>query len=161
MPTATDDEIARLVEDLDRGRQAWISGALETTATTQMTQDEAMIIFGPFGGEAATSGPRQAQVASLFRGGTGHCELVKAFADGDLLVLVMIERNEVRFEGRDEPQQWILRTTQVFRRDGAGWRRLHRHADPLIARRPLAATLEIAAPPEAAAPGITAPSPGR
>jgi hypothetical protein len=145
MPTATDAEIACLVDALDRGRQAWIDGALETTATDHMVQDDAMTIFGPFGGEAAVAGPMQAKIAALFHGGTGRCELVKAMADGDLLVLVMLERNEVTFQGRTTPQPWVLRTTQVFQRDGARWRRLHRHADPLIARRPLGDTLAIAA----------------
>jgi hypothetical protein len=145
MPTATDAEITQLVAELDRGRQAWISGTIETTATDSMVQDEAMTIYGPFGGPVATAGPMQAKIASLFHGGTGRCELVKAMADGDLLVLVLLERNEVTFEGRATPQPWILRTTQVFTRDGTRWRRLHRHADPLIARRSLDDTLAIAA----------------
>ena len=147
MPTATEAEIAQLVAELDRGRQAWISGTLETTATDHMVQDDAMTLFGPFGGEAVMPGPMQAKIAALFHGGTGRCELVKAMADGDLLVLVMIERNDVTFEGRTTPQPWMLRTTQVFQRDGTRWRRLHRHADPLIARRSLDDTLAIAATP--------------
>jgi len=145
MATATTEEIDRLVDALDRGRQAWISGVLETTATDHMVQDDAMTLFGPFGGEAVMPGPMQAKIAALFHGGTGRCELVKAMADGDLLVLVMIERNDVTFEGRTTPQPWMLRTTQVFRRDGTRWQRLHRHADPLIARRSLDDTLAIAA----------------
>lgn len=55
----------------------------------------------------------------------------------------MIERNQVTFEGRAEPHAWTLRTTQVFRRDGARWVRLHRHADPLRSRRSLDATLAL------------------
>ena len=30
-------------------------------------------------------------------------------------------------------QHWPLRVTLVYRRDGAGWRLAHRHADPLVA----------------------------
>jgi hypothetical protein len=146
MPTATSDEVAHLVAELDRGRQAWIEGRLETAATAHMAQDDAMTIFGPFGGEAVTPGPMQAKIAALFHGGAGRLELVRWFAEGDLLVLVMLEHNDVTFEGRDTAQRWVLRTTQVFRRDGDRWRRLHRHADPLIERRSLDATLAIAAP---------------
>jgi ketosteroid isomerase-like protein len=54
---------------------------------------------------------------------------------GDLVVVVLVERNEVTVEGGDAPQPWVLRTTQVFERRDDRWIRLHRHADPLIARR--------------------------
>jgi len=144
----SDAEVAALVRDLDSGRQAWISGHLETSATTMMAQDDDMTIFGPFGGEAgrgnATLVPIQTRAAAAFHGGTGACEVIKVMRDGDLLVIAMIERNSVMFEGRADPQPWIVRTTQVFRRDKAGhWLRLHRHADPLIRRRDLADTLAL------------------
>jgi ketosteroid isomerase-like protein len=29
-------------------------------------------------------------------------------------------------------QDWSLRVTLVFRRDGSEWRQVHRHADPLV-----------------------------
>jgi ketosteroid isomerase-like protein len=144
------EDIQHLVSELDRGRQAWISGRPEHAGTAHMVQAEDMTIFGPFGGEAAWGGPdlelRQARAASRFHGGSGTCELVKAIAAGDLLVLVMVERNEVTFEGRTEPHPWILRTTQVFRREGDRWIRLHRHADPLIKFRSLDDTLVLLAP---------------
>jgi ketosteroid isomerase-like protein len=146
MAAATREEIDQLVAELDRGRQAWIGGALESTATSHMTQADHMTLFGPFGGEAMRPIPQQANVAALFRGGSGHLELVQAIAEGDLLVLVLIERNLVRFADDGASRPWVLRTTQVFRRDGASWRRLHRHADPLIQRRGLADTLILLPP---------------
>ncbi len=148
MGDISDDDIRKLVAELDRGRDGWIHGnpALDTSA--QMVQSPDMTIFGPFGGEALRNSPemaaRQAKAVSQFHGGTGKCELVEAFSSGDLLVLVMIERNEVRFSPNGELQPWILRTTQAFRRDGDRWLRLHRHADPLIKFRPLAETAAIA-----------------
>ena len=137
----TDAEIQKLVEELDRERQAWIEGRFDPKSAGHMVQARDMTIFGPFGGEAGSGGPeletRQRRMSSMFRGGSGKCELVRAIAADDLLVLVMIERNQVMFEGRAEPHAWTLRTTQVFRRDGARWVRLHRHADPLVERRSL------------------------
>ena len=144
----TDAEIRKLLEELDGERQAWIEGRFDPKSADHMLQAPDMTIFGPFGGEAGAGGAdleaRQRRMSAMFRGGTGKCELVRSFAADDLLVLVMIERNQVMFEGRAEPHAWTLRTTQVFRRDGARWVRLHRHADPLIERRSLDDTLALA-----------------
>ena len=113
-----------------------------------MAQAPDMSIFGPFGGELVKGGPdfwaQQKRLSErLFHGGSGTCELVKAIASGNLLVLIMLERNQVKFEGHTEPHPWVLRTTQVFRRDGDRWLRLHRHADPLIDRHSVDETLAL------------------
>lgn len=138
-------DIDTLLEALDRGRQAWIGGHLEFDATSAMKQDAEMTIAGPFGGPPIVADPaRQAQLAaSWFHGGTGHSEVIKVMTADDLVVVVMVEHNTVLFEGRSEPHPWILRTTQVFRREGETWLRLHRHADPLIQRRGLGETLAL------------------
>lgn len=146
-PGATDAEIRELVEALDRGRAAWINGAAETSATTRMVQAPDMFIFPPFGGTRPAAGPAlieaQRNTAAQFKGGTGKIELIKAMSSGDMLVLVLLETNEVNFAGQTKPQPWILRTTQVFQRDGNRWVRLHRHADPLVKQRSLAETLAL------------------
>jgi hypothetical protein len=89
-------------------------------------------------------GERQKQAASLFHGGSGACEVVKTIVSGDVVVLVLIERNEAVVTGSEHPQPWVLRTTQVFEKRPSGWVRLHRHADPLITRRPPADTFALA-----------------
>jgi hypothetical protein len=143
----SDLQIQELVQALDAERQAWIEGRFDPDASGSMIQAADMTIFGPFGGEAGPGGPemraRQKSVNANFRGGSGQCEVVRSIAADDLLVLVMIERNQVTFEGRAEPHAWALRTTQVFRRDVNRWIRLHRHADPLLSRRSLDATLAL------------------
>ena len=60
-----------------------------------------------------------------------------------MVVLVMIEHSTVTFDGFDVPQPWILRTTQVFRRDSDKWVRLHRHAEPLILGRSFEETVAL------------------
>jgi len=107
-----------------------------------------MTIFGPFGGEAlrgtAQLAGRQDRAASLFRGGSGRCDIVKTIVSDDVVVIIQVERNEARVHRTAVPQSWILRTTQVFERRGDGWVRLHRHADPLIDLRPPERTFAIA-----------------
>jgi hypothetical protein len=145
----SESEIRELVEALDAERQAWIEGRFDSNAAGTMVQATDMTIFGPFGGGAGASGPdlhaRQKRANASFHGGSGHCEVVRSIASNDLLVLIMIERNHVAFEGRSELHDWTLRTTQVFRRDGDHWVRLHRHADPLLRRRSLGETLALLA----------------
>jgi ketosteroid isomerase-like protein len=46
-------------------------------------------------------------------------------------VLVVIERQHGEVGGLPD-QDWSLRVTWVFRRDGSEWRQVHRHADPLV-----------------------------
>jgi ketosteroid isomerase-like protein len=57
--------------------------------------------------------------------------VVETHALGDTVVLVMIERQHGRVGGLPD-QDWSLRVTQVYRRDGPEWQVVHRHADPLV-----------------------------
>jgi ketosteroid isomerase-like protein len=48
-----------------------------------------------------------------------------------MAVLVTIERQRGEVGGLPE-QDWSLRVTQVYRREGSEWLLAHRHADPLV-----------------------------
>ena len=49
----------------------------------------------------------------------------------DLVVLVGVERQHGTVGGLPE-QDWSLRVTLAFRREGLDWRLVHRHADALV-----------------------------
>ena len=67
----------------------------------------------------------------FFKRGEATLEVVQTYASGDLAVLVAVERQHG--EVGDYPaQDWSLRVTLVFRREGSGWRLAHRHADALV-----------------------------
>lgn len=144
----TDAEVAELLARLDEGRQAWIDGKLGFGRGLDVDQDDDMTIFGPFGGEAlrgtAELSGRQNRAASLFDGGSGRCDVVNPIIAGRVVVVVQLERNTARVNGSPDPQPWVLRTTQVFELRPGGWVRLHRHADPLIDRRPPQETFALA-----------------
>lgn len=53
----------------------------------------------------------------------------------DLAYIVEIERSSVKIGGADQPSPVALRATTVFRREGASWRVVHRHADPITTPR--------------------------
>lgn len=142
-----DADLQPLLRALEEERQQWIEGRFQAPTDGPMVQAPDMTIFGPFGGDAGPVGPdlveRQKRASAVFHGGSGRNELVRVYRGGDLLVLVMNEFNEVKFDERPAPHAWNLRTTQVFRRDGDRWIRLHRHADPLDRRRSLGRTLDL------------------
>jgi hypothetical protein len=60
-----------------------------------------------------------------------------------LVVVVKIERNKVRLGDREQPEEWVERSTEVYAREGSEWKIVHRHSDPLVERRSLAETLEL------------------
>ena len=90
-------------------------------------------LMAPFGG-APTHGfdtSNRPALAQFFKSGALDQEVVATYGAADLVVLVTIERMRGEVGGLPE-QDWSLRVTQVFRREGAGWQLVHRHADPLV-----------------------------
>ena len=56
-------------------------------------------------------------------------ELVAAGVVGDMAYTVGYERVRVTVSG--EPRDFVLRATQIYRREGGEWRVVHRHADEI------------------------------
>lgn len=50
--------------------------------------------------------------------------------------IVEVERSKVKVRG-DEMSTLVLRATTIFRREEGGWKVMHRHADPLTAKKPI------------------------
>jgi len=141
--------VQKLLAELKEASQAWVNGSSSAYAE-MMSHTDDFTIMGPFGGApirgwSERSRVAQAQVASQFKGGAIEIELVASYESEDFIVLVLLERSNVKFEGSDEPQPWILRTTQVYRREGDRWLVIHRHADPLFEFRSLNQTVALVA----------------
>lgn len=128
--------LGELLERCRADHRAWINGdasgyALPSDGT----------ILGAVGSHSL-GGPetavRQAAVAAQWRSGSGDVEYLNGGATGSLAWLTFLERSVVVFDGDPAERRWDLRVTEVFRRTGAGWERVHRHADPLVDRRPVA-----------------------
>lgn len=126
-----------LLERCRRDHASWINGDGSPYALP-----EDGTILGAVGGYSRgghDTSERQKSVAAQWRSGTGDVELVNGGATGDLAWIVMIERSTVTFasDAPEAQRRWDLRVTEIFRRSGADWVRVHRHADPLVDRRPL------------------------
>ena len=58
-------------------------------------------------------------------------DVVQSYIAGDCVVLVLVERQHGTVGGLPD-QDWSLRVTMLFCREGDGWRLVHRNADPLV-----------------------------
>lgn len=92
-----------------------------------------LTLMSPFGGKPShgpVSRERMEEIGRFFQNGSLEQELVQAYAVDGMVVLATLERAHVEVGGLPA-QDWALRVTQVYRRDGKAWRLAHRHADPL------------------------------
>jgi ketosteroid isomerase-like protein len=131
---ASSDEVEQLVRMTEVSSDALMRGEIDHYLTL-IRHAEDFTLMQPFGG-AVTRGfdPRPEHLASLsrfFNGGESKLELVQSYASADIVVLAMVERQHGAVGGLPD-QDWSLRVTQVYRREGSRWLLAHRHADPLV-----------------------------
>ena len=130
----TDEELAELIQRTAEAAKAYIRGDMRTYFTLIRHGDD-YTLMSPFGGEPTrgsdTSPERLQALERFFRNGEAELEVVQTYTSGDLVVLVVIEHQHGEVGGLPD-QDWSLRVTLVFRRDGSQWRQVHRHADPLV-----------------------------
>ena len=134
-PDVTDDEVAKLVERVREAAGALMQGDVRRYFALV---DEApdYTLMPPTGGPTRhgpdTSAPSIEALEKFFAGGgEADFELEHSYASGELVVLVGVERQHGTVGGLPD-QDWSLRVTLVFRREGADWRLVHRHADALV-----------------------------
>ena len=130
----TDEELAELIQRTTEAAKAYIRGDMQhllhaDPARRRLHAHVAVRRRTERGFD--TSPERLEALERFFRGGEAELEVVETYASGDLVVLVAIERQHGEVGGLPD-QDWSLRVTWVFRRDGSGWRQVHRHADPLV-----------------------------
>src|SRR5262245_10874709 len=133
MTPVTDKDVAHLTRRSAEANTALVRGDIDGyLALIKHAQD--FTLMTPFGGAPVRgfdgSSENRAAMARFFKSGTFQQEVVTTYDSGDLVVLVTIERVRAETGGPTE-QEWSLRVTQVFRREGGEWRLVHRHADPL------------------------------
>lgn len=130
----TEQDIAALIARWSEAAQMYIDGDLRAySAIARHAEDYTLL--PPNGGDARSgfddSDDAVEWTARTFRGGQAELEVFQTYKSGDLAVLVAVER-QVGAVGDLPSQDWSLRLTLVFRREGTNWRLVHRHADPLV-----------------------------
>jgi ketosteroid isomerase-like protein len=144
---ATPDDVAQLVRRATQGHEALMRGDIARYRSF-IPPSADFTLMAPFGGPPTRSGhyteEQWAAIGRFFRNGQDSTfELVRAYRSPDLVVLAAIERSHVEVGGLPA-QEWALRVTLVFRREGEGWALAHRHADPLVAGISVAASAALA-----------------
>src|SRR5918911_3639310 len=129
----TEEELVELIGRTAEAASALIRGDVRTYLTLVPHADE-YTLMAPFGGEPTrgfdASSESLEAMECFFQGGEAELEVVESYTSGDLVVLVVIERQHGEVGGLPR-QDWSLRVTLVYRRDGSEWRPVQRHADGL------------------------------
>jgi hypothetical protein len=131
--TISGEELAELIRITEEATSAFMRGDMDRYL--ELTPHaRGFTLMNPFGGLPARYEDRSESLraaADYFEDGEAKLEVTESHAWDDTVVLVMIERQHARVGGLPD-QDWDLRVTQIYRRDGADWRLVHRHADPLV-----------------------------
>jgi ketosteroid isomerase-like protein len=131
--TSTDQAVIELVGRTEEAASAWMRGDMDRyLALTHHARG--FTLMDPSGGSARRFEDRAAGFKSWespFANGEARLEHVETHAWGDTAVLVMIERQHGEV-GALPDQDWSMRVTHVYRREGSSWMLVHRHADPLV-----------------------------
>src|SRR5215208_2304470 len=122
----TNEELAALVQRTEEATSAFMRGDMHRYLTLT-PHARGFVLMNPFGGEPTRYDDRSEsllKVADYFKAGEATLEVAETYASGDLVVLVMIERQHGEVGGLPD-QEWSLRVTQVYRREGSEWRLVH------------------------------------
>jgi len=130
-------DVSALARQTEEANQALVRGDIEQyVALTEHGKD--YLLMNPFGGAPIRgfddTPEKREGMKKFFKNGALEQEVLATWESGDLAVLVTIERVAHVEIGGLPAQDWGLRVTQIFRRDGKQWQLVHRHADPLVNR---------------------------
>lgn len=128
----TDLAVTDLIQRSETANAALLRGDIDTYLDLITISDD-FTLMSPFGGEPGRAPYTREQwegIGKFFKNGTLRQELVQAYGTADMVVLAVIEHGYGEVGGMPA-QEWPLRVTLVYRRQGTKWLLVHRHADPL------------------------------
>ena len=102
--------------------------------------------FGPFGkGRPAVLRALNNAATKYKDGSVVKVERIAVYGRGTTFVLVEIEHGRAKLGTSSDFSEFAARVTSVYEKIGAGWKLVHRHADPITTARPAESMLPVAA----------------
>jgi ketosteroid isomerase-like protein len=99
--------------------------------------------FGPFArGYDNVLDTLQGAAAHYRDGEATRVERISEHVTDDLACFVEVEHYRAKVGGRSDASPVSVRVTSVFRPEQAGWKLVHRHADPITASRPAESVIQ-------------------
>lgn len=133
------DDLNEFKERYRRSLEAFIKGDPEPQKSL-WSQSEDVTLANPLGPPAkgvARVFEAMDSAAAAIRAGEGLTfEVISSYETADLAYEVALQGGRMKLSDTPEMVPVTLRVTSIFRREDDGWKLVHRHADPITARRP-------------------------
>lgn len=128
--------VADLVKRADEKNAAFMRGDMDRWSSLVRFAPD-FTLMQPFGGPAShgfdASPKRLAELSQYFKNGETRLEVQQTYELDGIVALVTIEHQRAEVGGLPA-QDWSLRVTEIYRKNGPDWQLAHRHADPLVRR---------------------------
>ncbi len=140
----TDMDLDEFVSQCEQAWQVFVTGDADPAKLLFSRRDD-VTLANPWGpavtGWVDVSGTLEAAAARFRNGRLSAVDILSRFVSDDLACYHEIEQGEAMLGGRTEPDSFALRVTSIYRREDGLWRIVLRHADPILAPRPVDAML--------------------
>jgi ketosteroid isomerase-like protein len=128
-------DFEQFMRQRDEAARAYVRGDAAPLSRIVAREGDATF-FAPRGGYVHGAGEvlstYERDVTAFAPGGESSFEILQIGASDGLAYWVGFQRANTHLRGRTEEVPFNLRVTEVFRREGDGWKLVHRHADPLV-----------------------------
>ena len=127
-------DFEQFMKEREDAARAYVSGDAAPLRRIS-TRVSPATFFGPQGGYRQGADDvfsKYEHDAAIFEpGGDSNFEILQMAASEGIAYWVGFQRADARMSGSTEAIPMNLRVTEVFRREGAEWKLIHRHADTL------------------------------